>query len=113
MKGTVRKKTVLVLGNEEWPFPVPLVKRGNQWHFDVLSGKQEILDRRIGRNELNVINVMNSYVDAQREYAAKDFDGDGVHAFAAGVRSDPGKKNGLYWPDEKRRSREPFGPAGG
>ncbi len=104
------EKVVLVLGNEEWPFPVPLVKRGNQWHFDALSGKQEILNRRIGRNELNVINVMNSYVDAQNEYAAKDFDGDGVHAFAAGVRSDPGKKNGLYWPAKKGEAVSPLGP---
>ena len=105
-----REKMVLVLGNEKWPFPVPLVKQGNQWHFDALSGKQEILDRRIGRNELNVINVMNSYVDAQNEYARKDFDGDGAHAFAAWVHSDPGKKNGLYWPAKKGEAMSPLGP---
>ncbi|MBL0716226.1 MAG: DUF2950 domain-containing protein [Desulfosarcina sp.] len=103
-------KAILVLGNEEWPFPIPLVKQGNQWYFDVSAGKQEILDRRIGQNELNVINVMTTYVDAQNEYAAKDLDGDGVHAFASGLRSDPGKKNGLYWPAKEGEAMSPMGP---
>jgi len=103
-------KAILVLGNEEWLFPIPLVKQGNQWYFDVSAGKQEILDRRIGQNELNVINVMTTYVDAQNEYAAKDLDGDGVHAFASGLRSDPGKKNGLYWPVKKGEAMSPMGP---
>jgi hypothetical protein len=104
------EKVVLVLGDEEWPFPIPLVKQGNQWHFDVSAGKQEILDRRIGQNELDVINVMTTYVDAQNEYAAKDLDGDGVYAFAARLRSDPGKKNGLYWPATESEAMSPMGP---
>ena len=104
------EKVVLVLGNEEWPFPIPLVKQGNQWYFDVSAGKQEILDRRIGQNELNVINVVNTYVDAQDEYAVKDLDGDGIRAFAAGLKSDPGKKNGLYWPVKEGETMSPMGP---
>ena len=104
------EKAFLILGNEEWPFPIPLVKQGNQWYFDVSEGKQEMLDRQIGQNELNVINVMTTYVDAQNEYAAKDFDGDGVHAFASRLKSDPGKKNGLYWPVKEGETMSPMGP---
>ena len=101
---------VLILGNEKWPFPIPLVKQGNRWYFDVSAGKQEILDRRIGQNELNVINVLTSYVDAQNEYAEKDLDGDGIRAFASRLRSDPGKKNGLYWPAKEGEAMSPMGP---
>jgi len=104
------EKVVLLLGNEEWPFPIPLVKQGSQWYFDVSAGKQEILDRRIGQNELNVINVMTTYVDAQNEYAVKDHDGDGVRAFASRLKSDPGEKNGLYWPVKEGEAMSPMGP---
>ena len=110
LEGKGPEKAVLILGNEKWPFPIPLVKQKNRWHFDVPAGKQEILDRRIGRNELNVMNFMSSYVDAQNEYAAKDLDGDGVHAFAAKLKSDPDKKNGLYWPVKKGETMSPMGP---
>ena len=110
LEGKGPGKAILVLGNEGWPFPIPLVKQGNQWHFDVSAGKQEILDRRIGQNELNVINVMTTYVDAQNEYAAKDLDGDGVRAFAARLKSDPGEKNGLYWPAKEGEAMSPMGP---
>ena len=101
---------VLILGNEKWPFPIPLVKEKNRWYFDVSAGKQEILDRRIGQNELNVINVMITYVDTQNEYAEKDLDGDGIRAFASRFRSDPGKKNGLYWPAKEGEAMSPMGP---
>ncbi len=110
LEGKGPEKAFLVLGKEKWPFPIPLVKQGNQWRFDVSEGKQEILDRRIGQNELNVINVMTAYVDAQNEYVAKDLDGDGVRAFASRIRSDPGKKNGLYWPVKEGEPMSPMGP---
>jgi DUF2950 family protein len=101
---------VLILGNEKWPFSIPLVKQGNRWYFDASAGKQEILDRRIGQNELNVINVLTTYVDAQNEYAVKDLDGDGVRAFAARLKSAQGKKNGLYWPVKEGETMSPMGP---
>jgi Protein of unknown function (DUF2950) len=107
-KGSGEK--ILILGNEKWPFPIPLVKQGNRWHFDVSAGKQEILDRRIGQNELSVMNVMNTYVDAQNEYAVRDLNGDNVYAFASRLRSDPGTKNGLYWPAKEREAMSPMGP---
>ncbi len=109
-EGKLGQKVVLVFGNEKWPFPIPLVKQGHQWHFDVSAGKQEILNRRIGQNELDVMTVMTTYVDAQNEYAVKDLDGDGVHAFAAGLCSDPGKKNGLNWPVKEGEAISPLGP---
>jgi len=103
-------KEFLILGNAQWPFPIPLVKQDNRWHFDVLVGKEELLDRRIGKNELDVINVMTTYVDAQNEYAEKDLDGNGIRAFASRLRSDPGKKNGLYWPVKEGEAMSPMGP---
>lgn len=103
-------KMVLILGNEKWPFPVPLVKQESRWHFDVSEGKQEMLDRRIGQNELSVYNVMSTYVDAQNEYAEKDLNGDKVYAFSPRFRSDPGTKNGLYWPAKDREAMSPMGP---
>ena len=90
-------KSIMVLGNDDFPFPVPLVKKGNKWRFDARAGREEILNRRIGRNELEVINVMLTYVDAQREYASKDRDSDAVLEFAQKFRSTPGKKDGLFW----------------
>ncbi len=110
LEGKGSEKVVLILGNGEWPFPLPLVKQKNRWYFDVSAGKQEILNRRIGQNELSVINVMTTYVDAQHEYAVKDLDGDGVRAFASKIKSDPGKKNGLYWPVKEGGTMSPMGP---
>jgi hypothetical protein len=98
-------KFQLVIGKNDWPFPLPLVKKGDKWVFDALSGKEEILDRRIGRNELNTIQVLLAIVDAQREYALQDHDGDGLPEYARQFHSDPGKKNGLYW--EAREGEEP------
>ena len=104
------EKGIIILGEKAWPFPVPLVRQGEKWYFDASAGKEEILARRIGRNELNVIGVMNAYVDAQHAYAAKDPDGDGVHAFAPGLKSDKGKRNGLHWPVEEGEALSPLGP---
>jgi hypothetical protein len=102
-------KTVLVVGND-WPFPIPLVKRGNVWVFDTAKGKEEVLNRRIGRNELDAIQVVLAYVDSQREYAMKDHDGDGLLEYAQKFRSDPGKKNGLYWEVKPGEEESPLGP---
>ncbi len=102
-------KMVLIMGEQEWPFPIPLVKKGNQWFFDTKAGKEEILNRRIGDNELNTIQVMLAIVDAQREYAMKDHDGDGILAYAEKFGSDPGKKNGLYWETKEGEEPSPLG----
>jgi hypothetical protein len=101
---------ILIVGEDEWPFPIPVVKAGEGWHFDVEAGKEELLNRRIGRNELNVIKVMNAYVDAQREYAGEDRDGDGVREFAQKFPSDEGKQDGLYWPVKEGEEMSPMGP---
>jgi len=102
-------KSILVLGNDDFPFPVPLVKKGNKWRFDARAGREEILNRRIGRNELEVINVMLTYVEAQREYASKDRDSDAVLEFAQKFRSTPGKKDGLYWEAKDGLEMSPLG----
>jgi Protein of unknown function (DUF2950) len=102
---------ILVIGDNDWPFPIPLVKddKKNDWHFDTAAGKEEILNRRIGRNELYTIQVCRAVADAQREYARMDPDGDGVPAYAEKFISDPGKKNGLYWKTEEGEPQSPLG----
>jgi Protein of unknown function (DUF2950) len=110
IEGADSGKAVLVLGNEEFPFPIPVVKKGATWTFDTKAGKEELLNRRIGRNELQVIEVLRAYVDAQREYAAKDRDGDGTAAFAQRIRSTPGKHDGLYWETKEGEEESPLGP---
>ncbi len=102
-------KAILYMGNENWPFPIPLVRKGDQWYFDTEAGKEEILNRRIGEDELIAILVCRTYVKAQREYSLKDWDGDGVLAFAQKLRSDPGKKNGLFWRTGPGDEVSPFG----
>lgn len=103
-------RAVLLLGGEKYPFPFPLLKKGGSWFFDQSAGREEILNRRIGMNELNAIQVAHAYVDAQREYIAKDRDGDGINSFAARFRSSPGKKDGLYWESRTGEEESPFGP---
>jgi Protein of unknown function (DUF2950) len=102
--------TILVIGNKDWPFPIPLAKMGEGWVFDTAKGKEEILNRRIGQNELDAIQVSLAYVDAQREYAQKDRDGDGLLEYAQKFRSDSGKKNGLYWEAKAGEEVSPLGP---
>lgn len=102
-------KMVLIIGEQEWPFAIPLVKKGPRWFFDTRAGKEEILNQRIGDNELNTIQVMLAIVDAQREYAMKDRDGDGILAYAEKFVSDPGKKNGLYWETKEGEEPSPIG----
>ena len=110
IEGADTGRAVLSLGNEDYPFPIPVVKKGKVWRFDARAGKEELLNRRIGRNELEVIDVLHSYVDAQREYAAMDRDSDGVMEFAQKIRSTPGKKDGLYWATKEGEQASPFGP---
>jgi hypothetical protein len=102
-------KVTLYVGNENWPFPIPIVRKDGQWFFDIAAGKEEILNRRIGENELITILVCRTYVKAQREYAIKDWNGDGVLAYAQKLRSDPGKKNGLFWRAAPGEEVSPFG----
>lgn len=102
-------KLILIVGKNDWPFPIPIIKQGQQWIFDTAAGKEEILNRRIGRNELDTIQVMLAIVDAQREYAMKDRDGDGLLEYAQKFRSDPNKKNGLYWETKEGEEPSPLG----
>jgi hypothetical protein len=103
-------KVILNVGGENWPFPIPLVKKDGQWQFDVAAGKDEILNRRIGRDELNTIDVMQHYVDAQRDYASVDRDGNGVLKYAQKIISSAGKQDGLYWEASDEAGQSPFGP---
>jgi hypothetical protein len=103
-------KVVIVIGKQDWPFPIPLVKKGASWVFDTNAGREEILNRRIGQNELFTIQAMLAVVDAQREYAMKDRNNSGLLEYAQKFRSDPGKKNGLYWEAKPGEPQSPFGP---
>jgi len=100
----------LEIGADGWPFPIPLVKQDGQWFFDTAAGKNEILARRIGRDETGAINVCNAYVEAQREYAGQDRMGDGVLAYAKFLRSTPGTHDGLFWPTNSGAELSPLGP---
>jgi len=101
---------VLQIGKDEWPFPIPLVKESAGWRFDTAEGKEEILNRRIGRNELDVIQVCLAYVDAQREYYRRDPDGDSLLQYAQKFASTKGKRDGLYWETTPGEEESPFGP---
>ena len=102
-------RAVLLVGSKEYPFPIPIVRQGETWLFDTLTGKEEILNRRIGRNELHTIEVMHAYIDAQREYACLKRNGEGAE-FARKFTSSEGKKDGLYWEAEEGEEESPFGP---
>lgn len=103
-------KRVLAVGKEAWLFPIPLVKEGSGWRFAVEEGLEEILNRRIGANELNAIAVLRAFPAAEREYATIDHDGDGVLEFAGRLASSPGKRDGLYWASQGEGDISPFGP---
>jgi hypothetical protein len=90
--------------------PIPIVKKGTKWVFDIREGKQEILNRRIGRNELRVIDVLHAYVDAQHEYATKDCGGGGAVEFAQVIVSTKGRRDGLYWEEKEGEDQSPLGP---
>jgi len=101
---------ILAVGTDAWPFPVPIVKKNEGWMFDTEAGKQELLNRRIGKNELSALEVMRAYVDAQRDYASRDRDGDSVLEYAQRIASSPGRMDGLYWPAETSSEISPLGP---
>jgi len=113
-KNSLAKKgddeAILQVGKDDWPFPIPIRRKGSAWAFDTKAGKEEFLNRRIGRNELNTIDVLEAYVVAQREYARKDWDGDGVYPYAQKFGSTPGKKDGLYWEAKEGEEASPLGP---
>jgi hypothetical protein len=102
-------RATLVIGLEEWPFPIPLVRDGGAWRFDTTAGKEEILARRIGRNELSVIRICRTYVAAQRLYAKYAHDGKAKGLYARVFNSDPGRHNGLFWPARRGERRSPLG----
>ena len=102
-------RATLVVGFEQWPFPVPLVKERGEWRFDSAAGKEEILARRIGRNELAVMKACQTYVAAQRLYAKYGHDGKPSGIYARAFRSEPARQNGLYWPTRAGQRRSPLG----
>ena len=106
-KGT---RAVLQVGKDDWPFPAPLVKKDGKWLFDANAGREEILNRRIGQNELDTMQTLLAVVDAQREYAASDPDRNGFADYARRFVSTPGKKDGLYWATEAGKPESPLGP---
>ncbi len=99
----------LLIGKDEWPLPIPIVKVNGEWHFDVEQGKQEILARRIGSNELDAIEVCRGYVEAQNDYAEKDRTGSGVLHYAQKIISSPGEQDGLYWSSAGGQDESPIG----
>jgi Protein of unknown function (DUF2950) len=99
----------LYIGAENWPFPIPLVKKNGAWMFDTATGQKEILYRRIGRNEFATIDTLHALVDAQKEYASQPREGD-VKQFAEKLLSDEGKHNGLYWKTGEGEPTSPVGP---
>jgi hypothetical protein len=105
-------RRILVIGDKAWPVPFPIVKAGDRWRFATEEGVEELINRRIGGNERNAIYSMRAFVDAQRAYAARDRDGDGVLQYARKIMSSPGKQDGLYWPADPAKGEEasPFGP---
>jgi hypothetical protein len=103
-------RATLEVGTNNWPFPIPLVQRNGQWSYDTEAGKDEVINRRIGRNELSALETVRAYVDMQREYAARDRDGDGILEYAQNILSAHGKKDGLYWSPELDGEMSPLGP---
>lgn len=101
---------VLEVGTNLWPFPVPIIQQNGRWFFDTEAGKEELLNRRIGNDELSVLGALRAYVDAQREYASRDRVGNDVLQYAQRLASTPGKKDGLYWPTELDGETSPLGP---
>jgi hypothetical protein len=97
------KRATLIIGEDDFPFPIPLIHTKTGWEFDTSEGRKEILYRRIGRNELDTIQTCLAYVDAQNDYAEKDRS-DGVGVYAQRIVSSPGKKDGLYWPSDSNDS---------
>jgi len=107
-----KDRRVLLIGEQAWPVPIPLAKTGERWRFATEEGVDELVNRRIGANERSAIAVLWAYLDAQKEYASRDRNGDGVLQYAQRLGSTPGKHDGLYWPADQDKGEEasPFGP---
>ncbi len=104
-------RATLSIGNEDWPFPVPIVKTAGKWYFDTKQGREEILFRRIGANELDAIQICRGFVEAQMEYASEIHDNSGVNQYAQRIISTPGKRDGLYWENPDGSAGGPIGKA--
>ena len=102
-------RALLSVGDSDWTLPIPLVMKGGRWRFDPQAGADEMRTRRIGRNELATMQAVLAYYDAQKEYAQRDRDGDGVLSYARKFASSPGQRDGLYWPDDAQ-GESPLGP---
>jgi hypothetical protein len=102
-------KAIMIIGADDFPLPIPLARKGDTWRFDTAAGRDEILFRRIGANELSAIQACLAYVDAQNEYAEKDRTSAGVNTYAQRIISRPGKKDGLYWPSAQGEEESPLG----
>lgn len=102
-------RVVLVMGAKDWPYPIPIVRRDHAWRFDVRAGADQILDRRIGRDELDAIRTCRAYVTAQRDFATRS-QGGGPREYAQKVESSPGARDGLYWPAKAGAEESPLGP---
>ncbi|MBC8746270.1 MULTISPECIES: DUF2950 domain-containing protein [Paraburkholderia] len=105
-------RRILLVGDEAWPMPVPIVKEGSTWHFATEQGEEELINRRIGSNEREAIKVLQAYIDAQRQYASQDRNHDGLLEYAQKLASTPGRHDGLYWHTDQNSDEEesPFGP---
>jgi hypothetical protein len=101
---------VLSIGAQNWPMPIPLVRRDGKWLFDTAAGKDEIINRRVGEDEIMAIGVCRTYVQAQREFADEDRDGSGVLKYAQRIKSSNGMKDGLFWPASANDEQSPLGP---
>ena len=102
--------TTLYIGAENWPTPIPLRHKDSAWYFDTPAGKKEVLYRRIGKNELAVIQVCREVVDAEKEYYSQPHDGESEQQYAGKLSSDRGKHNGLYWETSAGQQESPLGP---
>jgi hypothetical protein len=105
-------KCILEVGDDRYPFAIPIAQKGGSWYFDTDAGKEELINRRVGRNELETLKSVRAYVDAQRDYASKDRDGDEVLEYAQKIISTPGREDGLYWAadDDPQGEESPLGP---
>jgi hypothetical protein len=103
------KPAILVVGQTDWPFPIPIVEKNGEWQFDTPAGREELLARRIGRNELATIQAVLAYYDAQNEYAEMTKDKSGMSVYAQRIISSPGNKDGLYWPAAEGQPDSPLG----
>ena len=101
-RGNKTAKTLLA-GKDDWPLPIPIVEKNGQWYFDTAQGKEEILTRRIGSNELDAIEVCRGFVEAQVDYAAQNRTANNLPVYAQKIISSPGEHDGLYWPGRERR----------